>query len=333
MDYRRVPAGALFALTSLFSGAAVGPEAALTDVSGGIGTLISERLGLKPSHVKVLTYAGVAGAFGAFFGSAPVGALLAAELISPKSLSIDRTQIIAGLAAGATGYTTYLVLGGHVIEPIFVIPGTESPTLTGLLLAVVLGIVGGILGLAYGAILVKTRVATAGLRKRPWLAGVAGGAGNIAAALLLPVLLFSGQSEMPNIIANAATIGLVTLLVMAVGKLALSIWGLSTAYFGGPIFPLLFAGACFGLALNVGVPAIPAGIAAVAIATGMVTSAAVAPLSITIFIVLVSDPALAPAIAIAAVAAYIVRQAVAPTLPGVYRATRAAETATAETPA
>jgi len=330
MDYRRIPAGAVFALTSLFSGAAVGPEAALTDINGGLGTLIAERLRLNSDQIKILTYAGVAGAFGAFFGSAPVGALLAAELISPKSLSIDRTHIVPGLAAGATGYTMYLVLGGHAVAPILVVPGTEAPTFTTILLALALGVIGGVLGLVYGGVFVKTRLATAGLRKRPWLAGAAGAAGSIVAALTLPVLLFSGQTELPDIIAEAATIGLVMLLVLGVGKLVLSIWCLSTAYFGGPIFPLLFAGACFGLALNLAVPAIPAGVAVAAIATGMVTSAAVAPLSITIFIILISDPALAPAIAIAAVSAYIVRQAVAPTLPGVYRATRAAETAAAE---
>ena len=91
MNYRNVPAGIAFSLFSLFSGAAVGPEAPLTDINGGLGTLIAERLKLEPEQIKTMTYAGVAGAFGAFFGAAPVGALLAAELISPKSTSINRT--------------------------------------------------------------------------------------------------------------------------------------------------------------------------------------------------------------------------------------------------
>jgi len=57
----------------------------------------------------------------------------------------------------------------------------------------------------------------------------------------------------------------------------------------------------------------------------------VAPLSITFFLALITNPELISVIAIAAVAAFIVRQAVAPTLPGVYRATRAAERKAANT--
>jgi len=59
-------------------------EAPLTDINGGLGTFVADRFGLRPEQVKIMAYAGVAGAFAAFFGSAPVGALLAAELISPR---------------------------------------------------------------------------------------------------------------------------------------------------------------------------------------------------------------------------------------------------------
>ena len=43
------------------------------------------------------------------------------------------------------------------------------------------------------------------------------------------------------------------------------------------------------------------------------------------FLSLIVDPSLTSVIAIAAVAAFIVRQLLAPTLPGIYRATRARE--------
>jgi len=58
---------------------------------------------------------------------------------------------------------------------------------------------------------------------------------------------------------------------------------------------------------------------------GLVVSAAVAPLSVTVFLALIVDPSLTSVIAISAVAAFIVRQLIAPTLPGIYRATRARE--------
>ena len=104
-----------------------------------------------------------------------------------------------------------------------------------------------------------------------------------------------------------------------------SLVSLSTAYFGGPLFPLMFAALCFGLALNIAVPGVPQGVAVMALMAGMLVAATAAPLSMTIFLVLVTNPQLASVIAIGAVASYIVRQAVAPTLPGVYRQTGAAE--------
>jgi H+/Cl- antiporter ClcA len=127
------------------------------------------------------------------------------------------------------------------------------------------------------------------------------------------------------LLAEAASLGALALVGLGVAKLALNVWTLSTAYFGGPIFPAIFAGACFGLAVNVVVPAIPQDVAVVATISGLVTAAAVAPLSVTVFLALVVSPSLTSVIAIAAVSAYIVRQLVAPTVPGIYRATRAME--------
>ncbi|MDR3686168.1 MAG: chloride channel protein [Coriobacteriia bacterium] len=325
MEYRQLLAGAAFSLLSLFSGAAVGPEAPLTDINGGLGTFVAERIGLKPDQVKVLTYAGVAGAFSAFFGAAPIGALLAAELISPMSETLNRTVIVSGLASGATGWVVYESLGGQKIPLLLQFSNVTSPSLWQLGVAVLLGLLGAVLGLAYGAAFMKSRLALQPLRKRPWLAALAGGTLIAVASVVSPFLLFSGQGQVAQAISQATALGALVLIALGVGKLVLSIGSLSTAYFGGPIFPLIFSGVCFGLAVSLIIPGIPQGLAVMAVLAGMVSAATVAPLSITIFLALMTNPELISVIAIAAVAAFIVRQAVAPTLPGVYRATRAAE--------
>ncbi len=329
IEYRSAFAGAGFALFSLFSGASLGPEAALTDINGGLGTYVAEKLHLKSEQVRLMAYAGVAGAFGAFFGAAPVGALLAAELISPKSLSISRTSLIEGLGAGASGWVVYQALGGHKLAPMMIFPGVEQLRMVDLGWALALGVVGGVLGLGYGFGLIKARVRLRGLRRRPLLAALAGGSVTAAAIVISPRLLASGQAEVEPLIADAVAIGAAFLVLLGVAKLLLNIWSLSTAYFGGPIFPVVFSGVCFGLALNLLVPGIPQGVAVMSLAAGMTVSATVAPLSITIFLALLADPQLTSVIAVAAVAAFLVRQYLAPTLPGVYRATHAAERDTA----
>ncbi len=325
MEYRKLLPGAAFSLASLFSGAAVGPEAPLVDINGGLGTLLAERLGLKPGQVKILTYAGVAGALGAFLGGAPVGALIAMEFINPKAISMSKTDIVAGLAAGATGWVTFIALGGHSLAALFPFPDYTTVSLRDLALAVAIGVLGAVVGLAYGGVFVKTRVRFQALRGKPWLAGVAGGAITALAAIASPYLLFSGQSEVPVLLEKAATLGVLTLLLLGVAKVGLSIWSLSTAYFGGPLFPLMFTGLCFGLAINLAIPGIPQGVAVMALMVGMLVAATASPLSMTVFLILIANPMLASVIAIGAVSAYVVRQAVAPTLPGVYRQTSAAE--------
>ena len=47
----------------------------------------------------------MAGAFSAFFGAAPVGALLAAEFINQKATTLSRTTMVAGLASGAMAWS------------------------------------------------------------------------------------------------------------------------------------------------------------------------------------------------------------------------------------
>jgi len=332
MEYRRMLPGAAFSLASLFSGAAVGPEAPLVDINGGLGTLLADRTGLKRDQVKMMTYAGVAGALAAFLGSAPVGALLAMEFISPKTtIDMNRTHLVGGLASGASAWATYSMLGGEKFGALFPFPEYTSLAMTDLALALLIGALGGLIGLVYGGAFVKTRVRLQSLRQRPILAGIAGGLVTVAAVIVSPYLLFSGQTQVPNVIDKAATLGVLVLLGLGVAKIVLSVWHLSTAYFGGPLFPLMFAGLCFGLALNLAIPGVPQGVAVMALIVGMLVAATVSPLSMTVFLMLLSNPELASVIATAAVAAYVVRQAIAPTLPGVYRQTAAAERTDAAT--
>jgi len=325
MGYRRILPGAAFSLASLFSGAAIGPEAPLVDINGGVGTFMADKLGLTPDQVKMMAYAGVAGALAAFLGGPPIGALLAMEFISPKAISMSRTHLVAGLASGAAAWATYVLLGGEKLGMLFPFPEYTALALPDLALALLLGVLGGVIGLAYGGVFVKSRVRFQALRKKPILAGIAGGAVTAVAAVASPYLLFSGQSQVPGVIEKAAALGVLVLLGLGLAKVVLSIWALSTAYFGGPLFPLMFAGLCFGLALNIAMPGIPQGVAVVALIAGMLVATTASPLSMTVFLALISNYELMSVIAVAAVAAYIVRQAIAPTLPGVYRQTSAAE--------
>jgi chloride channel protein, CIC family len=90
-DYRNAPGIVLTALVSLISGGSLGPEAPLADASGGIGTLLADRLKLDPRETRSLSYSGLSGMLGAFITSPIGGPLLALE----------------GAQGGAVGLTLY----------------------------------------------------------------------------------------------------------------------------------------------------------------------------------------------------------------------------------
>jgi H+/Cl- antiporter ClcA len=317
IEWRSLPAVAAFSWLSLLSGAAIGPEAPLEDINGGLGTLIAEKTGVDAAGVRVLAYAGVAGAFGAFFGVAPVGALLAIELMSLKAEFIDRTMLVAGLVSAAAASATYFAIGGHSMGQLFAFTDVTTPHVRDLALAVGLGIVGGAVGLVYGLAFKRTRVGLTRLRANPWAGALAGGVVLAGAAIASPYLLFSGQTQLTPMMENASALGLWMLIGLAIAKLALSIWSLSTTYFGGPIFPLFFAGAAIGFALNLALPWIPVSIAVVCVMASLASVAAPVPLSVTLLLGLLVDPRLIPVISIAAVVGYIIRRAAVSAPPSV----------------
>jgi H+/Cl- antiporter ClcA len=312
VDPRSFGSTALWSVFSLASGAAVGPEAPLVDLNGKLGTFVSERLGLHGEQVRVLTYAAIAGAFGSFFGSAPVGALLAMEWLAPQAGTIDRRSLVAGLVAGATAYVVFANTAGAVFGPILVFPDYAGPRLVDLAVAVPLGLLGGLTGVAYITARGWLYRLTGLLRDRPWLAATSGAFTVVAAALVSPLLLFSGQTQVTPLLETGLQHSALALLTFGVLKLALTAWHLSTTYIGGPIFPLLFSATCFGLAIHQLMPGISPGIAVLALMAAMVASAVPAPLSITVFLGLVAQPNLVPVIAIGAVIGYVVRAALSP---------------------
>jgi H+/Cl- antiporter ClcA len=312
LDPRTFGPIALWSVSSLASGAVVGQEAPLIDLSGQLGTFVSERLGLRVERVAVITYAAIAGAFGGFFGSAPVGALIAIELLGPRAKKIDKRTLLAGLVSGATAYVAYVLASGTILGPIFVFPEYAAPRLLDAAFAVPIGVLGGFVGIGYLMLRVRLDAATLPLRERPVLA-VATGAVTVAiAAFASPYLLFSGQSQVSVLLETGLGYSALFLITIGIVKILLSSWHLSTAYFGGPIFPIMFSGACFGLAVHQLLPAVPTGVAVFAFMAALVAGALPIPLSVTVFLGLVGQPNLVPVIAIAAAVGYLVRVAFVP---------------------
>jgi H+/Cl- antiporter ClcA len=81
-DVAHVPHGVVSSLVSLSFGGALGPEAALIGLAGGLGTWVARRIKVSARQAHALAYFSVSGALGAFFRS-PFGSA-ALPLESPE---------------------------------------------------------------------------------------------------------------------------------------------------------------------------------------------------------------------------------------------------------
>jgi H+/Cl- antiporter ClcA len=315
LNPRYLPSIMLQAFTAFWGGAPVGPEAPLTFLSGGVGSLVADRLKLEKDDVQVLVYSSIAGAFGGFFGSPVLGAVGAFEYMFIKELNLYR-HLIPGLLAGAVGYGVYFALLQTSYLGIYSFPDFPSPHLVDLWWALLVGIIGGFAGIMFKLIFGIVHLVFTPLNKRPVIRAVVGGMVIGSIGSLLPLTLYSGQDQLLQIIHNPAAFGIGLLLLMVLAKAFLTSTSFATGFEAGPIFPLLFIGGTLGLATSQILTFIPQG---VAVTTGMAAvTCAVFPLPLTISLLLGllgGQTDLLPMIVIGAVIGFIISKAITPYLP------------------
>ncbi len=99
------------------------------------------------------------------------------------------------------------------------------------------------------------------LKSKPIIRSTLGGLLLGLLAVVLPTTIGLGTTEMPIVTQQAAEIGIILLLVIALAKLVALSGALNFGFIGGPIFPLLFVGSCLGAIVNLIFPQIPLGLA------------------------------------------------------------------------
>jgi H+/Cl- antiporter ClcA len=265
-NYRSAPGIVLTSFVSLISGGSLGPEAPMADACGGVGTWVSEKLKLDDRSTRSLGFSGLSGMLGAFITSPFGGALLALES-SKAGVSLAWT-LIPSLIASAVATTVFALLAGAFFGHLYTFDG-YTPRLVDLVLAVPLGLLGGL------------------------------GLGIIGA--LLPLTLFSGEEQTLTVIQNAAAIGVGSLIIIAFLKLIVTSLLLATGWKGGYMFPTMFAGASLGMAAHLIFPDIPPAVAVAATMAGAMVATMKAPIFTTMFVLILVQSEAAPVIAIAVI--------------------------------
>jgi H+/Cl- antiporter ClcA len=308
IEYRHLPGIMGQSFLSLWSGASLGPEGPLTDLCGRSGTWIAEKLKVSADEMRVLVYAAIAGAFGAFFLSPITGAFIAFEYMSLREIRYERL-LIPGIVAACTGYAVYVTLPHESLTGIFAFPGFPAPRLIDLLFAVGIGVLGGVISVGQKLLALGVMSGVAPLRSRPVVRSLAGGLVVGVVGVFAPLTLYSGQSQTEQIVHTYAQIGVISLLALALAKALLMSLSFATGFKGGPIFPTIFIGGACGAALNLLAPGIPAGVCILGLMGGVLGGVAELPITATLLLGVTSQPSLVPVIAIAAIAGTITGKA------------------------
>jgi H+/Cl- antiporter ClcA len=266
------------ALATLGLGLVLGPEAPLIALGLGLGAVAVKLIRLEGTGAQLLVLAGAFAAVAALFGGPLIAAFLLFE-VTAASGKIPAQQIgralLPGFVAAGTGAVVFTGVAGwsglhqtNLALPS--LPAYESLRLTDLAWCLLMAVVVSMLVVALRhlahSIAAQSILGPAGLLV---VAGLLVGSLAVvfraSADRPVDLVLFSGQAELPDIVAEGSAGVLALLVVMKGLAYALS---LGAGFRGGPVFPAIALGVAAAMVaadLLPGLhttPAVAAGIAA-----------------------------------------------------------------------
>ena len=303
IEYKDIPGVLLTGLVSMVSGAALGPEAVLMDVTGGIGTWLAERTGAERPAKAALTFSGLSGMLGSYLSSTFAAPIL---ILDTSSGAVKTLFLIPGVVAASTGIAAFMFFGGEFLSPIITFSDTyDQVRLIDLAYAIPLGLLGGLAGLLYIAMYHGLRrTLLIPLAGRPVIRGIIGGLGLGIVGAALPITLFSGEGQIEGLVTYGAQFGVGMLLIVALAKMFLTNLALTTGWKGGYIFPVLFVGSAIGVAADILFTGIPQSVAVTAILASFTVAVLRSPIFVVLLIGALTQHELVPAMSIAMVVSY-----------------------------
>jgi len=235
------PTGYLLSLISLGFGASLGPEAALAGVTVGLGSWARDVLA-DMRHTLRLD-----------------------DATKPWSQAPGGIAILAGFVVFALVAKPMFNLSYTFIDYRFRL------SIRDMLLAVVLGLVGALLGWLFvksGSLL---RWMLRPVQDHAVALGVIGGVFLGLMGAISPFILFSGQVGLSQLFVQNVDLGGFFLILIGLLKLLTTKVNIVTGWKGGEIFPMMFATAAIGVGVSMIFPAVPTMIAVAAIMSAAIT--------------------------------------------------------------
>ena len=249
VKWRKLPKALLMAFPSLLSGASLGPEAPAAIASIGATSFIADKQRMNTDDTQNANIAAYSGMLGAVLSSPFLSPAMIAES-AKSSVEKMRALLTTSVIASAFGTATFFFVFGQIF--VFHLP---EQTYAGsgyveLLVAFVIGLGGALFGAAMAKVLALTNKAFDAVAKNDTQLVIITGVVVSVLMFIMPITMFSGQHTLDNLFAYGVSAGFFGLLLAAIIKLASTGLLIRAGFVGGAVFPAIFAGAAFGLALN-----------------------------------------------------------------------------------
>ena len=248
IDWRGLPVNVIMAWFSLFSGAVLGPEGGIGGISAKIAAFYNEKVGIPAEHRSQLVFSTLASAYNGLVASPLFTGVLGTELVTDPTAKAR--NLPANLIGGSIGFLIFFAAGSSGLENYLHLSPSQPFAPIDIVLVVLFGLLGLVLAIIAGAFF---RIASAFFGRlqgreveRALLAGVIFS----VVGMVAPIILFSGETQIQAVVANAASYGTLTLVAMALVKLALLAVAFKSGFLGGPTFPAIFASTCIALAVG-----------------------------------------------------------------------------------
>lgn len=260
-SYDKIIPMLICATLPLVFGASVGPEAGLTGVIVGLCYWAGDQFSYAGKNIKNLTEIGVAATLGTIFFSPFLGLVAPYEneaLSNKENIFPKTTKILFNLIAILSAIGAYYILnsnfGGGLSFPRFAAATIGKNELIYFIPIAAIGIVFGLLYVVINKLVV---VALKPLKNSPIIKAIGCGIIFAIVGMMIPLTMFSGESQIEILIEHYAEYTAVALIVIAVVKLFTTSLCINSGWKGGMFFPAIFAGVALGFALALLLPIDP----------------------------------------------------------------------------